>query len=188
MPHIHTEPDQHDMTVSAYIVRLDGPEPQCLVHMHRKIDKLMQVGGHIELTQTPWQAVAAELREETGYEVSELKVLQPIAQPPKLSDGVVHPTPFLVNTHRINEGHYHSDLCYAFQAAATAGSKPAAGESTELRWLTLSELHAMAAGGTALQDVVDIYAFLLDNKASFYQVDPTLYSLEKPVVGIKYKR
>ena len=67
MPHIHTEPDQHDMTVSAYIVRTDSAEPLCLVHMHRKIGKLAQIGGHIELNETPWQSIAHELEEESGY-------------------------------------------------------------------------------------------------------------------------
>ncbi len=32
----------------------------------------MQVGGHIELDETPWQAVEHELREESGYTLAEL--------------------------------------------------------------------------------------------------------------------
>lgn len=188
MPHIHTKPGQHDMTVSAYIVRLDGPEPRCLVHMHRKIDRLMQVGGHIELTQTPWQAMVAELREESGYELYELELLQPVAVPPQVSDGVVHPVPFLVNTHAVGNEHYHSDLCYGFIAAAAPGTEPEAGESADMRWLTLSELRQLASNGVALQDVADIYAFLLDKRTAHYPVDPSLYPLDKPAAGIEYKR
>jgi len=49
MSHIHTQPGQHDMTVSAFIVRQVDGEWKCLVHLHKKAGKLMQVGGHVEL-------------------------------------------------------------------------------------------------------------------------------------------
>lgn len=45
MPHINVKPGQRDITVSTYIVRLERGEPLCLVHMHRKVGKLMQAGG-----------------------------------------------------------------------------------------------------------------------------------------------
>ncbi len=61
MPHLHTAPNQHDMTVSIYIIHRVGDEWRCLVHMHRKLGFLMQVGGHIELDETPWQSVEHEL-------------------------------------------------------------------------------------------------------------------------------
>ena len=68
MPHIHTAPNQHDMTVSAYIILRDGEDLKCLVHLHKKVGKLMQIGGHIELDETPWQSVVHELFEESGYD------------------------------------------------------------------------------------------------------------------------
>lgn len=61
MPHIHTKPDQHDMTASAYILRQENGVWKCLVHFHKKVEKLMQVGGHIELNETPWQTITHEL-------------------------------------------------------------------------------------------------------------------------------
>src|SRR3954466_7704978 len=63
MPHIHHEPGQHDFTTSAFIVRTDRSEPQAVLHEHRKIGKLLQFGGHIELTESPWQALLREVRE-----------------------------------------------------------------------------------------------------------------------------
>lgn len=75
MPHIHTQPNQHDMTVSAYIVRKENDEWKYLVHFHKKIEVLMQIGGHIELDETPWQTVAHELEEESGYTPYELTVV-----------------------------------------------------------------------------------------------------------------
>lgn len=70
MPHIHTEPGQHDLTVSAYIVRMDLPEPAIILHKHRKLNKWLQFGGHVEPHENPWQAVQREIREESGYELS----------------------------------------------------------------------------------------------------------------------
>ena len=189
MPHIHTEPGQHDMTVSAYIVRQreDG-KWLCLVHMHRKIDVLMQVGGHIELNQTPWQAMASELRDESGYDLTELSILQ-WSSPPPISQKIIHPQPLLTNTHRAGEDHYHSDTCYGFIANTEPQHSMADGESDDLRWLSLKELQVSAAQGDALQDVAEIYEYLLDSRLSMIEMPATDFSLAKPEKGgIVYKR
>ena len=125
MPHIHTEPGQHDMTVSAYIVRTDQKEPLCLVHMHRKMGKLMQAGGHIELGETPWQSVAHEVEEETGFRLAELKVAQHNTDRTVEVASINHPTPFDMNTHSVGNNHFHSDLCYGFVAEGPAANAPA---------------------------------------------------------------
>lgn len=189
MPHIHTAPGQHDMTVSGYIIRRreDGAW-LCLVHMHRKIDMLMQIGGHIELTQTPWQAMVAELREETGYEPAELDVAQ-WAAVPTLDRTVTHPLPLLMNTHMAGEGHYHSDTCYGFVARAVPHRATAEGESSDLRWLTLAELQTAAERGEALRDVVEIYEYLLSVESTMQKVPAAKFSVDKPQgIGITYKR
>lgn len=36
MLHIHTQPGQHDHTVSAYIIRYINDEPYLLLHRHKK--------------------------------------------------------------------------------------------------------------------------------------------------------
>lgn len=113
MPHIHTEPDQHDMTVSAYIIRRENDDWKCLVHFHRKIEKLMQIGGHIELNETPWQSVAHEIEEESGYEIKQLQVLQPTTRRVTEVSNLSHPVPFSMNTHNVGDDHYHSDMCLA---------------------------------------------------------------------------
>jgi 8-oxo-dGTP diphosphatase len=188
MPHIHTAPGQHDMTVSAYVVRHVNGEWFCLVHMHKKIDMLMQIGGHIDLDQTPWQALAAELREETGYELAEVSVLQPFAGVPEITDAVVHPAPLLMNTRDVGGGHYHSDTCYAFVATAEPKGALAENESADLRWLTLAELQDASKNGEALQDTVEIYTYLLAHLENLTLVSASSFSLAKPTKGITYKR
>lgn len=189
MPHIHTEPDQHDMTVSGYIVRKEGDAWKCLVHYHKKLDALMQIGGHIELNETPWQSMAHELAEETGYELKELDVLQFVDEPVKESGSITHPTPLTINTHNVGNDHYHSDLCFGFVAADVPQGRVVDGESLDLRWMTLDELEDGVKMGEVLQDVVYIYRYLLRHVDTLKLLPADSYSLEKPRnTGISYKR
>lgn len=140
MPHIHTEAGQIDHTVTAYIVRLDGDEPRTLLHMHRKLHKLLPVGGHIELHETPWAAVAHELEEESGYTLKQLHVMQPKLRITYGQDIIIHPQPLLVNTHAITADHYHTDMCYLFTTTSEPAGEVSDGESTDLRWLSREEV------------------------------------------------
>lgn len=184
MPHIHEQPGQHDMTVSAYIVRTDGDEPKCMVHMHRKMGKLMQIGGHIELTETPWQSLARELAEESGYTLDELRVVQHNADRVVEVASINHPTPFCVNTHSVGNGHFHSDLCYGFIADGPAKNLPAEGESADIRWLTFAEMEAAVGQGEALEGMWRMYQYLVRNLGSYALVAATDFSLDKPATAI----
>ena len=63
MAHIHTLSGQHDFTVSVYIVRqFDDIDWRIALHVHKKHNSLLPFGGHIELDETPWQAVARETK------------------------------------------------------------------------------------------------------------------------------
>lgn len=153
MPHIHTEPGQHDLTASAFIVHVQHDsstnsgfteEPKILMHMHKKMGKLLQPGGHVELDESPWQAIKHEVLEESGYDFDQLHVLQPfptvvLSNP----DYTAHPYPIMVNTHKAAEGHYHTDLSFLFITSEMPNHNPGEGESTDLRWLIASELAAL---------------------------------------------
>lgn len=183
MPHIHTEPGQHDITVSAWIVRFDGDQPLVLLHMHRKYNKLMQVGGHIEVDETPWQALGHELAEESGYRIEDFKILQPHSDIPSVAEAIVHPVPVVSNTHRVTANHYHSDYGYAFVVDALPNQLPVDGESQDLRWMTVEQLQQAVDDGTAWQDVADIYRYVVEECLPTYQrIDASHYSLEKPTV------
>src|SRR3712207_4516473 len=103
MPHIHTQPGEHDFTASGFIIRTDLEEPKIILHMHKKLGVYLQFGGHVETREDPWQAVTHELREESGYDMDQLKVLQPRDSIKRLSGIKLHPTPFYLNTHNFNE-------------------------------------------------------------------------------------
>lgn len=145
MPHIHTKPGQHDLTASALIFRIDTDQPKLLLHMHKKVGKLMQPGGHVELNENPWQGVLHEIEEETGFARSQLSILQPEWAIEQLTGATVLPTQFCTNTHSIDdsEGHYHTDIAYAFTVQSNPAGQPGEGESTDLRWVTYDELKAL---------------------------------------------
>lgn len=183
MPHIHTQPGQHDLTVSAYIVREVDGEWKCLVHMHKKLHKLLQVGGHVELNETPWQALGHELREESGYELSELNVLQPTAHIPEFYDNIAHPIPVRFMTHLFSEGHYHIDCGYAFIADQLPAHALGAGESEDIRWYSLAELAAAKERDEVLGDVVDSYVYIVSNcLGSFTRMPADTFSLGHPKI------
>lgn len=140
MPHIHTSPGQHDHTVSAYLFRLDYDEPKVMLHFHRKMNAYMQFGGHIELDETPMQALVHELREESGYDMSQVDILQPATRLNTITGSVIHPLPTLYSTHPVGDDHFHSDIAYAVVANEAPKYSPEEGESTDLRLFTRKEL------------------------------------------------
>ncbi len=182
MPHIHTDPGHHDTTVTAFVVRVEDGQPRVLLHMHRKFGKLMPPGGHIELSETPWAALAHELEEEAGYTLADVDVLQPKARMKTVSRVVMHPQPFLSNTHPIDAGHSHVDLDYALVAEDLPKRPPAEGESTDLRWLTADEVRALPPEATWI-NVKEMILYIFDEilpSEAWERVPATAYSLESP--------
>lgn len=177
MGHIHSEPGQHDYTVGAYIMRLDGPEPKALLHLHKKMRMLFPIGGHIELDETPWQAVAREVKEESGYLLSQTKVLQPKQRIKSLSDVTIHPQPVAVSDHDVTIEHFHTDLAYAFVVDSEPQSTADEGESTDLRWLTQSELESLS-DAEIFPNTREIYTFIFEACLSNWDaVSPDQYKL-----------
>ncbi|MDB5181346.1 MAG: pyrophosphohydrolase including oxidative damage repair enzyme [Candidatus Saccharibacteria bacterium] len=170
MAHIHAKPGQHDFTASAFIVRLDTPKPSLMLHMHKKLHKYLQFGGHVELHETPWQAVTHEIAEESGYDITQLKLLQPQVRLKKLTDAVLHPQPIYLQTHQFADtDHYHTDVAFAFVTSEEPSGSIHAGESADIRLFTLDELKAMPVGQIA-ENVRDTGIFVLEECLEHWQV------------------
>lgn len=177
MAHIHTQPGQHDHTASAYIIRTDFDEPKLMLHLHRKINKYLQFGGHIELDETPWHAIAHELEEESGYSLDDLQLLQPSRRITSLGDAVVHPVPVSHSTHPFGNGidHYHTDLAYAFIADRAPAIQPKEGESKIIKLVTRQELQQMDT--TEIPDNVKVIGtFIFDEiMGHWHAISPRAY-------------
>jgi len=130
-------PDDADMdfVAGAFIVR-DG---KILFLEHDKYDIWLQPGGHVEEDETPDEAAVRETLEETGMEVTILDRFSPDTA----FDGVAEdlPTPFNVNLHLVEDGHYHCDFQYV---ARVDGRKTGYEYSDEnMAWLDREEIKSI---------------------------------------------
>ncbi len=181
MAHIHTEDGQHDVTACAFIIRTDTSEPTLMFHDHRLLHQYLQFGGHVELNETPWATIARELREEAGYELDQLMLLQPKHRITSLTGAVVHPVPFSLMTHRFgSDEHFHSDLSFAFTTNETPRHAPDEGESQRFYCLTRAELVALPAKDIPA-NVREAGLFVFDHIQKDWQpIDPSAYGLHSP--------
>lgn len=169
MPHIHTKPGQHDHTVSGFIVRTDLDEPRLLLHKHKRLGKYIQFGGHIELDETPWQALTHELKEESGYDISQLSLLQPKSRLKSVTNAKLHPVAVYHNTHNFDDDHYHTDLGYAFVAHGEPAGAIADNESNDILMVSRSELINLPAKQT-FESVREAGLFIFDTCLDEWEV------------------
>lgn len=179
MPHIHTNPGDHDHTASAFLFRIDGDEPRVILHMHKKLGRLLQFGGHVEVQETPWQAVAHELTEESGYELTQCRLLQPKLRIKHLTDVIQHPVPLAEYTHRFSKIHSHIDRGYVLVTTEEPKHDIAPNESQDIRMLTRAELVRLG-DDVIVPNVREVALFVMDEILSSDQweaVDPLQFAL-----------
>ncbi len=142
MAHIH---EKIDFTASVYIVH----EGKILLHLHRKLHRWLQPGGHIELDEDPNQAAIREAKEETGFDVE-------LVGHPRLPELKGHPTdlvpPRFLNRHPFSETHEHIDCSY-FGRVIGGTLQPEDG--VEMRWFTKEEIER---NGIGLHEITRAYA------------------------------
>ena len=108
------------VTASAIVVTDD--RRRVLLHLHKKMNKWLQPGGHIEPNEQPWLGALREAVEETGLPV---QLVGPVGE-----DG---PELLHVDVHAGPKGHTHLDLRYLVESPMVAPSPPA-GESQDVKW------------------------------------------------------
>jgi 8-oxo-dGTP diphosphatase len=172
MPHIHTESNQYDFTVTMYIVRVDRDMPMALLHQHKKHNIYLPVGGHVETNETPWKAVFHELREESGYDLDQMKVLQPPSRIQRLDGVIQHPYPVSMNSHVITEDHFHTDISYALVASSDPRHKIDSGESEDVRWFSRKDIEKIEKG-MIFENTRQVYMFILDEALNTWEAIPT---------------
>ena len=144
MAHIH---EKIDFTVAIFVVH-DG---RVLLIHHRKLDKWLPLGGHVELDEDPEQAALREAKEESGLDVELLG-----ERPPTTGHGTrALIAPRFLDIHRINETHEHIGMIYWARPKNVArASRPfasethgqdaratlAADEHHDIRWCSAAEL------------------------------------------------
>ena len=119
----------------------------------------MPVGGHVELDETPWQAISHEIAEESGYQFNQLQILQPRSRIKTMTKVVHHPYPLSMNTHDITSEHYHTDIEYGFVTSEDPRSEIIGEESVDIRWVTKQELSNISSS-IIFDNIREIYNFL----------------------------
>jgi len=128
MAHIH---ELIDFTVGVFIVHDD----KVLLINHKKLNKWLAIGGHIELNEDPDEALLREVKEECGLEI---KIWN--NKPDIESEGTKSLyTPSYLNIHKISGIHRHVVLVYF---AKTESDKFIFNkdEHNDIRWFSEEDL------------------------------------------------
>jgi 8-oxo-dGTP pyrophosphatase MutT (NUDIX family) len=118
----HADPTH--VTASAIVVGSRGT----VLHLHKRLARWMQPGGHVDPGEQPPGAALRETVEELGLEVAH----------PSGGPRLIH-----LDVHEAALGHTHLDLRYLL-FASTDDPHPPPGESPEARWFEWDEADAIA--------------------------------------------
>jgi 8-oxo-dGTP pyrophosphatase MutT (NUDIX family) len=121
-------PDR-DWGVAVFVVR----DKRVLLHRHKRLNRWLPPGGHIEPNELPDDAAIREVLEETGVQIE--LVSQPVidCSGPDMPLSLTRPVGVLLVD--IQSGHQHIDLIY-FARARNDGDERA-------QWFSLSELSGL---------------------------------------------
>src|SRR6185295_10697592 len=131
MAHIH---EKIDFTTCIFVVH----EEKVLLIRHRKLDKWLPLGGHIELDEDPEIAALREAKEESGLEVELIGERPPTSEPG--TRALIAPR--FLDIHRITGTHEHIGMIY--WARPRNGTLTLAQEEHhDIRWCSLNDLEAL---------------------------------------------
>lgn len=138
----HFEPGH--FTASCYIV--DGAG-RLLLHHHRRLNRWLQMGGHVEPAELPEAAAIREGREESG-----LTDLETVA----LIDLDIHAIP----AGKGEPDHDHYDVRYLARTARPEAISIDRAESNDLAWVTLGEAVELMPGAESQRAIRKIERLL----------------------------
>lgn len=131
MAHIH---EKIDFTVAIFVVQ----DHKVLLIHHRKLNKWLPLGGHIELDEDPEQAALRETKEESGLAVELLGERPPTTEPG--TRALIGPR--FLDIHRINETHEHIGMIY-WARPKSGATTLAEEEHHDIRWCSSAELDGL---------------------------------------------
>jgi 8-oxo-dGTP pyrophosphatase MutT (NUDIX family) len=131
MAHIH---EKIDFTVAIFVVH----EGKILLIHHRKLNKWLPLGGHIELDEDPEIAALREGKEESGLDLELIGDRPPTTEPG--TRALIAPR--FLDIHRINDTHEHIGMIYLARPKGGA-VQLAQEEHHDIRWCSSSDLDTL---------------------------------------------
>jgi 8-oxo-dGTP pyrophosphatase MutT (NUDIX family) len=132
MAHIH---EKIDFTVAIFVVQAS----RILLIHHRKLDKWLPLGGHIELDEDPEAAALREAMEESGLEIELLG-----ERPPTTGPGTrALIAPRFLDIHRISDSHEHIGMIY-WARPRSGDLNLATEEHHDIRWCSADDLDQLS--------------------------------------------
>jgi 8-oxo-dGTP pyrophosphatase MutT (NUDIX family) len=135
-------------TGSCYIV--DGAG-RLLLHHHRRLNRWLQMGGHVDGEELPAAAALREGREESG--LSDLVASS-------LFDLDIHGIPAA----KAEPDHHHFDVRYVARTARPEAIKMDHAESNDLAWVTLERAAELMPGPESHRAIAKIERMLIGGR------------------------
>lgn len=123
-------------TASCFILDGDG---RLLLHLHRRLNRWLQMGGHVEAGESPQAAALREGAEESG--------LRDLALTPAMFDLDIHGIPAAKG----EPDHDHFDVRYIARTAFPETIAIDRTESNELAWVTLDRAIELMPGPESIR-------------------------------------
>jgi 8-oxo-dGTP pyrophosphatase MutT (NUDIX family) len=134
--------DKHD-TSTVFIFHKDNEVIKLLLVHHKKFDKWMMPGGHVESDENQYECAIREAKEETGLDINIVN-FHGDNLGNTFEDTVVIPLPYVIQEVNVPEykgkpEHRHIDFLYV-ATTDTNAIQIAERESHDIRWFTEEEL------------------------------------------------
>jgi len=129
------------ITASCFIVADD----KLLLHHHRRLDRWLQMGGHVELDEHPEAAALREGREESGLDDLAL-----------IEDGIFDLDVHVIPPAKGEPEHRHFDVRYVARTASPGAVVIDRAESNDVAWVPLDRAEALmneAASSRVIQKI-----------------------------------
>ena len=131
MAHIH---EKIDFTVAIFVVH----KGKVLLIHHRKLDKWLPLGGHIELDEDPEIAAVREAKEESGLEIELIGERPPTTEPG--TRALIAPR--FLDIHRITATHQHIGMIY-WARPRNGALTLSPTEHHDIRWCSNADLDTL---------------------------------------------
>lgn len=140
---------ERHFTATVYI--LDG-DRVLLIH-HRKLQKWLPPGGHVDPNETPAEAARREAYEETGMQINFIKQENIWINEPNAKS---FERPYMcmiedIPPHGTTPAHQHIDFIYLAEAAEGVVQMNHT-ETLGIRWFTMDEVDALQVGTDLFHD------------------------------------